>query len=149
MSHLVDTSMLGRLANAADPAHAIASNAVMELHQRGERLFVTPQCMIEFRSMATRPLAHNGLGLSAAVADAKAAVFENRFSLLEDTPAIFPAWKAIVTALNVIGKQVHDARLIAVCHVHAVNHVLTFNVGHFVRLAGFGPSIVVVDPATV
>lgn len=46
-------------------------------------------------------------------------------------------------------KQVHDARLIAVCHVHAVTHLLTFNVSHFVRMAGFGPGVVVVDPATV
>ena len=62
---------------------------------------------------------------------------------------IYPAWKALVSALGVIGKQVHDARLVAICHVHAVTHVLTFNVAHFVRLAGFGPAVVVVDPATV
>jgi hypothetical protein len=30
-----------------------------------------------------------------------------------------------------------------------VTHVLTFNVGHFNRLAAFGPGITVVDPATV
>jgi hypothetical protein len=54
-----------------------------------------------------------------------------------------------VSALGVVGKQVHDARLVAVCHVHAVTHVLTFNVAHFARLAGFGPGVVVVDPASV
>ena len=69
--------------------------------------------------------------------------------LLGETPDIFPAWKAIVMALGVIGKQVHDARLVAICHVHAVTHLLTFNVSHFVRMAGCGPGIVVVDPATI
>jgi hypothetical protein len=69
--------------------------------------------------------------------------------LLVETPDIFPAWKAIVMALGVIGKQVHDARLVAVCHVYAVTNLLTFNVRHFVRLSGFGPGVVVVDPATV
>jgi len=44
---------------------------------------------------------------------------------------------------------VHDARLVAVCHVNKVTHLLTFNVGHFARLAGFGPGIIVVDPSTV
>ena len=48
-----------------------------------------------------------------------------------------------------IGKQVHDARLVAVCHVYKVTHLLTFNVAHFTRYVGFGPGIVVVDPATV
>jgi hypothetical protein len=71
------------------------------------------------------------------------------FPLLAETPDIYPAWKALVGALGVIGKQVHDARLVAVCHVHAVTHLLTFNVGHFTRLAGFGPGVAVVDPASV
>jgi len=78
-----------------------------------------------------------------------AATFETRFPLLSETPDIFPEWKALVSALGVIGKQVHDARLVAVCHVHAVTHVLTFNVSHFVRLAGFGSGVVAVDPASV
>jgi hypothetical protein len=54
-----------------------------------------------------------------------------------------------VGALGVVGKQVHDARLVAVCHAHGVSHLLTFNVGHFTRLAAFGPGLVVLDPATV
>jgi hypothetical protein len=40
-------------------------------------------------------------------------------------------------------------RLVAVCHVHGVTQLLTFNVAHFVRLAAFGPGVVVVDPASV
>ena len=149
MAHLVDTSVLARLANTADPFHAVAAQAVLELHRRGEVLHITPQNLIEFRNMATRPTAVNGLGLSAVDAEAKAAVFEATFPLLAETPDIYPAWKALVGGLGVIGKQVHDARLVAVCHVHAVTHLLTFNVSHFARMAGFGPGVVVVDPATV
>ncbi len=40
-------------------------------------------------------------------------------------------------------------RLVAVCHVHEVTHLLTFNVGHFVRMAGYGLGLAVVDPANV
>ena len=149
MAHLVDTSVLARLANTADPFHAVAAQAVLELHRAGEVLHLTAQNLVEFRNLATRPKAVNGLGLSAVDAEAKAAVFEGTFPLLAETPDIYPAWKALVGALGVIGKRVHDARLVAICHVHAVTHVLTFNVSHFVGLAGFGPGIVVVDPATV
>jgi hypothetical protein len=81
-------------------------------------------------------------------AEAQASGFEAAFPLLAETPDIYPAWKALVGALGVIGKQVHDARLVAVCQVHAVTHVLTFNVSHFARLAGFA-GVVAVDPATV
>jgi predicted nucleic acid-binding protein len=149
MAYLIDTTILGRLANVSDAQHAVATRAVLELHRRGEVLQVTPQVMVEFRNVATRPVAVNGLGLSTVDAEALAATFEARFPLLAETPDIYPAWKALVGALGVIGKQVHDARLVAVCHVHAVTHVLTFNVSHFVRLARFGPGVVVVEPASV
>lgn len=149
MAHLIDTSILARLANTADAFHAVAAQAVVELHRRGEILHITPQNLIEFRNMATRPTAVNGLGLAVADAEVKAAAFEATFPLLVETPDIFPAWKVLVGALGVVGKQVHDARLVAVCHVHGLSHLLTFNVGHFARLAAFGPGVTVVDPASV
>lgn len=149
MAYLVDTSILARLANSADALHPVAARAVLELHQRSEVLHITAQNLIEFRNLATRPTGLNGLGLSIVDAEAKAAIFEGRFPLLAETPDIHPAWKSLVSALGIIGKRVHDARLVAVCHVHATTHVLTFNVSHFVGMAGFGPEIVVVDPATV
>jgi predicted nucleic acid-binding protein len=149
MAYLIDTSILARLANLSDVQHAVAAQAVLELHRRGEVLHVTPQVMVEFRNVATRLVAINGLGLSTVDAEALAVTFEARFPLLAETPDIYPAWKALVGAVGVAGKQVHDARLVAICHVHAVTHVLTFNVAHFTRLAGFGPGVVVVDPASV
>jgi predicted nucleic acid-binding protein len=149
MAYLVDTSVLARLANSADALYPVAARAVLELHRRGEVLHITPQNLVEFRNVATRPAGANGLGLRPVDAEAKAATFEATFPLLPETPDIHPAWKALVGAAGVIGKQVHDARLVAVCHVHGVTHLLTFNVGHFARMAGFAPGIVVVDPATV
>jgi predicted nucleic acid-binding protein len=149
MAYLLDTTILGRLANVRDVQHVVAAQAVLELHRRGEVLHITPQVMVEFRNVAIRPVAANGLGLSTVDTEALAATFEARFPLLAETPDVYPAWKALVGALGVIGKQVHDARLVAVCHVHAITHVLTFNVSHFTRLAGFGAGVVVVDPRSV
>ena len=149
MAFLIGTSVLVRLANATDAQHPVAARAVLELHRRGELLHLAPQCPIDFRNMATRPTAVNGLGLAAAAAAAEAATFETLFSLLSETPSIYPAWKALVDAAGVIGKQVHDARLLAVCHAEGISHLLTFNTRHFVSLAGFGPGVVVIHPATV
>jgi predicted nucleic acid-binding protein len=149
VAFLVDTSVLMRLANRADPSYAVADRAVVNLHLRGEVLYVTAQNLIEFRNVATRPATVNGLGLPAVDAEMKAADFEALFPLLPETPDIYPAWKALVAAAAVLGKRVHDARLVAVYHVHRVSHVLTFNTPHFAGLAGFGPGIIVVHPATV
>lgn len=149
MAYLIDTSILIRLANVADARHAVAARAMLELHRRGEGVHLTPQVLVEFRNVATRPQTINGLGLSIVKAEAEAVGFEARFPLLTETPDIYPAWKALVGALGVIGKQVHDARLVAVCHVHKVTHLLTFNVSHFARMASFGPGVIVANPGSV
>jgi predicted nucleic acid-binding protein len=149
VAYLLDTSILIRLANQADAQHAVADSAIVELLLRSEALFITAQNLIEFRNVATRPKAVNGLGLTTSETESKSAVFEASFLLLKETADVFPAWKALVSALGVIGKQVHDARLVAICHVNSVSHILTFNTGHFTALAGFGPGVIVVDPATL
>ncbi len=141
--------MLVRLVNLKDSKYPVAGQAVDELHRQGGLICITPQNLVEFRSVATRPIVVNSLGRSAAQAEAKAVEFEAMFPLLEETPAIFPLWKALVAAEGVIGKQVHDARLVAVCHAHQVTHLLTFNGTHFARLSRFGPGVELVDPADV
>ena len=149
MTGLTDSSVLFRLANPADKHHGMAVNVVAELRRQGWMLTVCPQNLIEFRGAATRPVAVNGLGLTPAEADAWQARFQADFPLLPDGPGIFPAWEALVAALGVVGKQVHDARLAAVCQAHGVAGVLTFNVQHFRRLAAGVPGLAVLDPATV
>jgi predicted nucleic acid-binding protein len=149
MATLIDTSVLGRLANRSDASYQIAAAAVAELHRRSELLHITPQNLVEFRNFATRPIKANGLGLAASTVEGLAANFEAAFALLGETPSIYPTWKTIVEGLGVVGKQVHDARIVAVCHVHGVTHLLTFNISHFARMVSFGPGLVLVDPAAV
>lgn len=52
MAMLLDTSILVRLANSSDLQHSVAAQAVLELHRNGEVLHLTPQVLIEFRSVA-------------------------------------------------------------------------------------------------
>ncbi|MFN8497411.1 MAG: PIN domain-containing protein [Anaerolineae bacterium] len=149
MTYLVDTSILARLANTADADYESTARAVLALHRRGESLSVAPQNLIEFRSVATRPTTVNGLGLSAADTESVVNAFETAFPLLPETPDIYPTWKRVVQTAGVLGKQVYDARLVAICHVYGVTHVLTFNVQHFARFASIAPGLIVVDPATL
>ncbi len=139
MAYLLDTNILVRLANTSDVQFPVAAKAVLELHRGGEALNITPQVLIEFRNVATRPKKMNGVGLSIEETEGHAATFEARFPFLAETAEVFPAWKAIVRGVGVIGKQVHDARLVAICHVHKVSHLLTFNLTHFNRMTAIGP----------
>lgn len=149
MAYLVDTSVLVRLANDTDPQHDVADRAVVQLHMRGETLCLTPQVFVESYNVATRPANVNGLGYPIPAVEQKLSIYESVFPLLPETPAIHPAWRSLVSSAAVVGKQVHDARLAAVCQVHTVSHLLTFNTRHFARFTPFIPSLSVVDPASV
>ena len=67
------------------------------------------------------------------------------FPLLPDPPTICPLWKDLVEHYKIIGKQVHDARLVAVMLAHGVTNLLTFNVTHFTRFS----EITVLDPRDI
>jgi predicted nucleic acid-binding protein len=149
MAFLLDTAVLVRLANPSDTLHAVTGRAVAVLEAADEMLCLTPQNLIEFRNVATRPISGNGLGVGPATAAQSAADFEADFILLDEVAAIYPTWKRIVQTVGVIGKQVHDARLVAVCHVYGLSHILTFNVRDFQRFTTLPPGLVVVDPQTV
>jgi predicted nucleic acid-binding protein len=53
--------------------------------------------------------------------------------MLEDSVAVYVAWKRLVVQHQVRGVKVHDARLVAVMKVHGVGRILTFNTGDFAR----------------
>jgi predicted nucleic acid-binding protein len=149
MRLLVDTSLLGRLANTDDLSHALATAAIIELRRRQETLLTAAQNLIEFRNFATRPRSANGLELSVSEAISKADEFEALFPLLPDTPDIYSTWKSLADASAAIGKQVHDVRLVAICQVYKLDGILTFNARHFLRLVRFVPSLAVLTPSSV
>jgi predicted nucleic acid-binding protein len=113
---------------------------------RGHELVLLSQCENEFWAVATRPVVHNGLGMTTAQADAELTAIESQFRLLPDHPAVHPAWRRLVVAYGVSGKPTHDARLLAAMLVHGVDALLTFNDTHFRR---FQPAIQVFSPAAV
>jgi predicted nucleic acid-binding protein len=145
MSVLLDTNILTRLAQHSHPMHAAARDGVAALQAGGRTLFIVPQNLYEFWVVATRPAAANGLGLTAAEADAELARLQGLFPLLADTPAILSEWRRLVVAHTVLGKNGHDARLVAAMLVHGLVELLTFNLADFARF----PGITVLDPAIV
>jgi predicted nucleic acid-binding protein len=87
----------------------------------------------------------NGLGLSPEEADLELTQLEGLFRLLPDVSSIYPIWRRLVVAARVSGRQVHDARLVAVMLAHGISHLLTFNTSDFTRHKG----ITVVHPQDV
>lgn len=133
MIYLVDTNVLLRSIQQADPMHAHARRAAATLTRQDQQLSIVAQNLIEFWAVATRPAVNNGLALSIDETAQHVATFKRVFSLLTDTPDIFLEWERLVDQHKVIGRQVHDARLVAAMKVHNVTHLLTFNTDDFKR----------------
>lgn len=85
----------------------------------------------------TRPAtARSGYGYSVQDAAYRLQFIERSFPLLPDVPAVFFEWKRLLLAYNVMGVQVHDARIAALMKVHNVDRILTLNQKDFARYQG-------------
>lgn len=145
MNTLLDTNILTRAAQPGHPMHAAAVDAVDALRRRGDHPFLVPQNLYEFWVVVTRPIAHNGLGFTPSQARTEIDQLKKLFTLLAETPSIFPTWEHLVTRFAVSGKSAHDARLVAAMQVHGIAQLLTFNIADFQRFT----SIIVLDPSVV
>ena len=145
MDVLVDTNVLVRRLNRRDPQYRDARAALKTLSQRGDKVCIVAQNIIELWSVCTRPTDRNGFGLSTAVADRVTERIEASFQFLPETHAIYTAWREIVVHHAVSGLKVHDARLVAAAVAHGVKSILTFNGADFRRYA----QIEVLDPSSV
>jgi len=77
---------------------------------KGRRLHSVPQNIAEFWNVATRPADQNGLGLSHEEALQEVASIEKLLTLLPDIPAIYAAWKEIVSDHRVQGETTANRR---------------------------------------
>lgn len=145
MQILVDSNILLRLVNAADPQFQLAWDAARKLHLRQDQLCVVPQNIYEFWSVGTRPANMNGLGLTAVTVQTEIGKLRSFFHRLEETPAVFVEWEKLVVLHSIVGKNVHDTRLVAAMMVHGITHLLTFNKQDFQRYT----NITVLTPADV
>jgi hypothetical protein len=92
MRILVDTNVLLR---SAEPGHAhfqFSVEAIDLPRSHGHDLVLVPQILYEYWSVATRPLANNGFGLSPAEAKVELTMLRRLFRLLQDERGIYSMW---------------------------------------------------------
>jgi predicted nucleic acid-binding protein len=140
----VDTKVLLRRTQPDNPQYGVAVESVRRLLASGEPVHYTLQNIAEFWNVLSRPVANNGMGVSAATALVEVEKIERAMELMPDGPAIYAEWKGLVVQHGVMGVKVHDARLVAAMNVHGVRRLLTFDAGDFARYG-----IEVLQPSSV
>ncbi len=123
MDYLLDTNILLRYTNQSDPSYITVRSAIGCLIVEGHTLQTTPQNLVEFWNVLSRPESKNGFGLSLERVNHFLRLIETTFPVLPDSPAVYPTWRRLVNQFGVSGVQVHDARLAAFMVVNAVPFV--------------------------
>jgi predicted nucleic acid-binding protein len=135
-TYLLDTNVVVRLMEPAAPEHAMVRDAIRHLITAGHTLVLAPQVLTELWVVATRPVEVNGFGWHPSKTADVIARLRSQFVLLDEGPAVFERWLAMVQATNVRGKCAHDARLAALMLSQGVTSILTLNTTDFDGLPG-------------
>lgn len=134
MEYLLDSGVLLRLVDRADPLHEDVRRAVRAMKYNGHVAVTTIQNISEFWNVCTRPsTSRGGLGLSVEEAHWRLRLVERIVYVLPDRAGIYAEWKKLLLRYRIIGVQVHDARIVAAMIVHGIGYLLTLNKTDFRR----------------
>src|SRR3954451_4658870 len=112
MRYLLDTGILVRALHRADPQHESIRLCLRDLSVRKHSFVAARQNVVEFWNLCTRPAsARGGFNLSVAETTKPSRVLERFTDVLNEPDSTYRHWKSLVARHNVMGKQVHDARL--------------------------------------
>lgn len=141
-NYLLDTNILLRSVDPNSESYSLVRNAVNNLVSEGGNCYITPQVLVEFWVVATRPINVNGLGWTTQKSQEEINEFLDQFYLLTENADVFPVWLSLVTEYDIKGKRAHDIRLLAVMKIHQITHLLTFNPTDFIPI----PNITILRP---
>ena len=127
----VDTNVLLAATDESRQLHSEALKLLAGNVSRDKRLAASGQVIREYLVVATRPIENNGLGLSAAEAEANVSEFSRRLELYDETEAVSKLLRQLATTHNLHGKRLHDANIVATMAVHGIRSLLTENGADF------------------
>ncbi len=146
MAYLLDSGILLRLVDTNDVQHSLVRHAVRVLGDQEENVFIATQNVAEFCNVATRPIANNGLGLSPTeTLTLLTKDIEPISKVLVERETSYHELKRLIATYSVRGKQVHDARLVAMMLAWQIENILTLNDRDFRRYEPEG--ITIITPA--
>lgn len=130
-----DTNVLLSAIDRGRVLHAQALHVLNVLPNQGVELCASGQVVREFLAVCTRPVDGNGLGLSPAAAVDNIEAILERSTLLEENRNVARHLLRISRRVECLGRQIHDANIVATMHEHGLTRLVTGNVSDFRRFA--------------
>ncbi|MDD2902504.1 MAG: PIN domain-containing protein [Syntrophales bacterium] len=138
----VDTNLLVYAHREDSSWHEAAYARLAELAEgRGPWAIPWP-CLYEFLAIVTHPrIFEPPTPLDLALTQVEAWLESPSLALLAESPGYWPELRAVLHSGRVLGPQVHDARIAALCQSHGVRELWTAD-----RDFGRFPSLTVRNP---
>jgi predicted nucleic acid-binding protein len=135
---LIDTNIVLRSKQINSIHYELVTNKLIELISSGEELLICPQVIYEFYVVATRPVEQNGLGLLYNTAITEIENLLETYQMPGENENVFLNWQQLIRDYKVVGKNAHDAKIVAFMISNNISKLYTLNRKDFVR---FTPSI--------
>ena len=128
----VDTNILVNARIREAPHHEIAREGLERGLRGSEPLCISRQIMREYLAVVTRPQSWP-VPITRGEALDDIGRLNRTFEVLEDGPRVTDALLALCLAVQVGGRQIHDANIVATMLAHGERRLLTFNTADFRR----------------
>ena len=138
----VDTNILVYAHREELPFHVGALNALRRLAEGNDVWALPWPCVHEFIGVVTNPrIFEPPTPLPQALGAAEDLLNAPTVFLLTEAPDYWPVLRSLVSAGNVVGARIHDARIAALCLQHGVSELWSAD-----RDFGRFPTLKVVNP---
>ena len=122
----VDTNILVYAHREDSPFHQAALDAMLALTAGAETFAIPWPCVHEFLAIVTHPRIYKPpTPRDIAIASISRWLRSPRCNAIGEGPGYFERLSELLTASKVMGPQVHDARVAAICLDHGVSALLT------------------------
>jgi predicted nucleic acid-binding protein len=130
----IDTNILVYASIAEAPLHQIALTRLQNYEQAGCELWISRQVLREYLAVLTRP---QTFAQSVPVATLLELVhtFTQWFQIADETVLVTERLLALLNTIEIGGRQVHDANIVATMQAFDIQQLLTHSVEDFNRFA--------------
>lgn len=140
-SVFLDTNVLVYANVAESPFHALALSRIERMYQDGVDLWISRQVLREYLAVLTR-LRRSAEALSTRVLAERVRFFATHFRVANEDQVVTDRLLELVERFSVVGRQVHDANIVATMLACSVGCLLTANEQDFTQYS----SLIVVEP---
>lgn len=132
----IDTNILIRANVITAPFHRESLAALQKLEKDDRVIWISRQVLREYIATVTREQTFMK-ALPATIVKERVRYFEAHFQIADEQAQVTTHLLALLTAIELGGKQVHDANIVATMLTYNIKDLVTLNTVDFTRFSAY------------